>query len=215
MYTQICSLGPNCHAAQIMKRLNWKHESHPFDWIFSSPAIILDCLKDRFQKFLDTQYYLRDSSCEGNTHSHYFQDTTLTMFNHYNPLRPEHSDYYRRCIERFYNILEHDDPKLFLFMFVDKKTYMDERIDQKVNRVYATTVDDILHFEKELRKYTNNYKIVCIFQSIGDERRVLFTHYKNVDIIDLETLSKSGGNYFLDDNDNIFLDGILRDKYCC
>jgi hypothetical protein len=214
MYRTICSLGPNCHAAQIMKRLNWKQESHPFDWIFSSPAIILDCLKDRFEKFLDTQYYLRDSGCEGNTHSHYFQDTTLTMFNHYNPLRPEHSDYYRRCITRFYEVLENTNPKLFLFMFVDKKTYIDERIDQKVNRVYATTVDDILHFEKEFRKYTDNYKIVCIFQSIGDERRVLFTHYKNVDIIDLETLSKSGGNYFLDDNDNIFLDGVLREKYC-
>ena len=31
MYKTICSLGPNCHAAQIMKRLNWKQESHPFN----------------------------------------------------------------------------------------------------------------------------------------------------------------------------------------
>jgi hypothetical protein len=111
------------------------------------------------------------------------------MFNHYNLLRPDHSDYYRRCIYRFYDVLENTDPKLFLFMFVDKKTYVDEQIDQKINRMYATNVEDILQFEKEFRKYTDNYKIICIFQIIDDEIRVLLI---------LNPYRKVGGNYFLD-----------------
>ena len=31
-----CSLGPQCHSSNILKRLNIKKESYPFDWIFSN-----------------------------------------------------------------------------------------------------------------------------------------------------------------------------------
>jgi len=52
----ICSFGVNCHIASIIKELGWKKASYPFDWIFSDLNMVLDCLQDRFKKFLDRSY---------------------------------------------------------------------------------------------------------------------------------------------------------------
>ena len=49
----VCSLGSLCHSAQILKNNNLKRCSYPFDWIFSSPNMVIDCISDDFKKFLD------------------------------------------------------------------------------------------------------------------------------------------------------------------
>lgn len=206
-----CSFGPNCHAAQLLKRLNLKTASYPFDWIFSTPSMIIDCLADRFSHFLDPQYCVGDAGREGNTHTYYFPDSSLTMFNHRNPLKTGDHEYYIRCVDRFYEFLaQTEEPKTFVFLFLDKKTYIDEKIEGKVREVYDTTVEDIVRFDREFAKYTKNYRILCIFQHIGDTRRHLWTKEGNIDFLHLETVSKSGGNYFLDEEDNMYLDDLCR-----
>ena len=206
-----CSLGPNCHAAQLLKRLNLKTTSYPFDWIFSTPSMILDCLADRFKHFLDQNYCVGDPGKEGNTHTYYFPDPSLTMFNHRNPLIPEDHAYYVRCVDRFDELLaQTEETKTFVFMFLDRKTYVDERIEGKVREVYDTTVEDMVAFDREFGKYTQNYRILCIFQFIGDTRRHLWTKSGNIDFLHLETVSKSGGNYFLEEGDDRYLDGVVR-----
>ena len=51
-----CSLGNLCHGSQILKRNNYKKCSYPFDWIFSNYDIIINCLEDDFNIFLDKSY---------------------------------------------------------------------------------------------------------------------------------------------------------------
>ena len=212
MFDHFCSFGPNCHSAQILKRNHWKQVSFPFDWGFSTPSIIIDCIETDFSYFIDTNYCVGDESKEGNTNIYYYPDPTINMLNHRNILRPDHKAYYERCIHRFQTVLKSTESKLFIFTFLDVKTYLDENMADKVHDVYNTTVEDILQFNTEFAKYTSNYRILCIFQSIGNERRYLWSKNKNVDFLELETVSKSGGNYFLDDHDNIFLDELLQ-KY--
>jgi len=76
-----CSLGSLCHSSQILKRNNYKKCSYPFDWIFSNYDIIIDCLIDDFNIFLDKSYYINISETKCG-HSKY----SYNMFWHHNPL---------------------------------------------------------------------------------------------------------------------------------
>ncbi|MBB2961314.1 DUF1796 family putative cysteine peptidase [Methylobacterium sp. R2-1] len=51
------SLGSHCHTAQILKGLGLRTWSAPFDWIFSSPGMVRDCLADDFSDLLDRRHY--------------------------------------------------------------------------------------------------------------------------------------------------------------
>ena len=76
-----CSVGSLCHSSQILKRNNYKKCSYPFDWIFSNYDIIIDCLEDDFNIFLDKSYYniISETQCG---HSKYLYN----MWWHHNPL---------------------------------------------------------------------------------------------------------------------------------
>ena len=49
----VCSLGNRCHTAYLLKKCNLKKTSYPFDWIFSDLYMILHCIEDNFNKFLN------------------------------------------------------------------------------------------------------------------------------------------------------------------
>jgi hypothetical protein len=48
----IASLGSHCLTSSILKKHHLKSYSLPFDWLFASPAAILDCLVTDFKTFL-------------------------------------------------------------------------------------------------------------------------------------------------------------------
>jgi hypothetical protein len=54
---KIFSFGYRCSSAGILKYLNVKHESFPFDWIISRLPIIKDCIDTDFIHFLNQQNY--------------------------------------------------------------------------------------------------------------------------------------------------------------
>jgi len=47
------SLGCHCHMAQVLKTQGLRGWSGPFDWIFSTPGMVRDCLADDFASLLD------------------------------------------------------------------------------------------------------------------------------------------------------------------
>ena len=49
----VCSLGTHCQSSDLIKDLHLKQESYPFDWIFSSPVMVINTLKDDFSQFLN------------------------------------------------------------------------------------------------------------------------------------------------------------------
>jgi hypothetical protein len=57
MNCQVFSVGYRCSSAGILKYLNVKQESYPFDWLISRLEIIKDCIDTNFTHFLNIENY--------------------------------------------------------------------------------------------------------------------------------------------------------------
>lgn len=61
----VISLGKQCHTAQFLKDNKLRNCSYPFDWLFSwhqthnygKNHMIIDCLENHFEIFLNKNYY--------------------------------------------------------------------------------------------------------------------------------------------------------------
>ncbi|MFC6791058.1 DUF1796 family putative cysteine peptidase [Methylobacterium komagatae] len=49
----VISLGCNCQMAHVLKTLDLRTWSGPFDWIFTMPGMVRDCLEDDFAALTD------------------------------------------------------------------------------------------------------------------------------------------------------------------
>lgn len=196
-----CSLGSLCHSFQNLKRNNYKLSSYPFDWIFSNCDNIIHCIEDEFNTFLDKSYYIHisDSQC-GHSKYHNF------MFNHHNPLiHIGHYNYYVRCIDRFKNLLQNQEHKLFTMIIVN--------IDN-VDDIQSYHMNNIIDFNNKFSKYTSNYTLLVIFHIPNKQQNHhAFTYIDNIHFLELHTLSSSGGIEFANNNDNVYLDNIMKTNY--
>lgn len=198
-----CSLGRLCHSSEILKRNNLKRCSYPFDWIFSNCDNIIHCIEDDFKIFLDKSYY---NGIDGNHCEHtYYKYGSNYMFNHYNPLNNiEHYNYYVRCVNRFKNLLQKQENKLFIMLF--------DNIDNIEN--IENIKNSIIDFNNKFSKYTSNYTLLVIFHIPNKQQNNhRFTYNDNIHFLELDTLSKTGGMFFFDNKDNIYLDNIIKSKY--
>jgi len=194
-----CSLGSLCHSSQLLKRNNLKLCSYPFDWIFSNCDNIIHSIEDNFNIFLDKSYYINVSQSKCG-HSKY----NNCMFNHHNPLMNiDHYNYYVRCVDRFKNLLQKQEHKLFIMIFVN----IDNDID---NNMMNKTIE----FNSKFLKYTSNYTLLVILHIPNKQQNHhIFTYNDNIHFLELHTLSTSGGTEFKNNNDNIYLDNIIKSKY--
>jgi hypothetical protein len=192
-----CSLGFLCHSSQILKRNKYKLCSYPFDWIFSNCDIVIDCIEDNFKIFLDKSYYINVSQSQCG-HSKYGN----CMFNHHNPLiNIEDYNYYVRCVNRFKGLLQKKEHKLFIAIFANVS----------INDNHKNSVID---FNNKFSKYTSNYTMLIIFNTPNKQQNNhTFTYDNNIHFLELHTLSNSNGLEFNNNNDNIYLDNILKSKY--
>jgi hypothetical protein len=71
MKTIVFSIGYRCSSAGILKYLDVKTESYPFDWLISRLPIIKDCLETNFQHFLNKDNYQK---CDTKTLHYFYSD---------------------------------------------------------------------------------------------------------------------------------------------
>ena len=57
LFESVTSLGSLCTAARWIEEEGLRTGSDPFDWIYSSPAMVRHCLKDDSKAFLDRSKY--------------------------------------------------------------------------------------------------------------------------------------------------------------
>ena len=204
-----CSLGKICHSSEILKKNMHKTCSYPFDWIFSNSKMIIDCLEDNFNIFLDKSYYINISNKRcGHAYynreivNHYFR-LNQVLFNHHNPLNNENDyNYYTRCVNRFRELLNCEESKLFIIININQD---DVNEDQK---------NHIIEFNNKFSKYTKNYKLLFIYHIKNKPNNYHeFTHVDNIDFLVLHTLSHSNGVNFTKNNDNIYLNNIILKTY--
>ena len=198
-----CSLGFVCHSAQILKRNKYKLCSYPFDWIFSNCDNIIHCIEDNFNIFLDKSYYIHmsQSKCGHSKYGH----AKCNMFNHHNPLiNIDHYNYYVRCVDRFKNLLQKEEHKLFIMIIVNNMNNID---DENIKK-------EIIEFNNKFSKYTFNYTLLIILHIPSKEQNHhIFTYNDNIHFLELHTLSCSNGVEFNNYNDNVYLDNIINSKY--
>jgi hypothetical protein len=193
----VCSLGTLCHTATLLKRNNLKISSYPFDWIFSNINIIIDCIEDDFNSFLDKKYYKNHTNGRCS-HLKYIKD----MFRHYNPINEEHYNYYIRCVNRFRELLMSEETKLFIIFYPNYN-------NKEVNSIK----DNLVKLDNLLKMKTKNYKILCIFHFSNRKQRYEFFNENNIDYLLLNTKSKCYGLKFINDNDNYYFDSIFNNLY--
>jgi hypothetical protein len=136
--TTFISLGYRCSAAAILKRLQFKTESYPFDWLISRLSVIKDCISNQFQEFLNINNYERRYS---NTYKRmdmnngFICDEHLMVNTHYQPAENSHPintyqyhlamnhhnillsgdyEYYERCCKRFSQIMTSPNSVVFV-----------------------------------------------------------------------------------------------------
>lgn len=197
--TETCSLGLLCQSSKLLETNNLKKCSYPFDWIFSTFEMIIDCIEDDFNKFLDKSYYKSINATKCG-HSGYGRPND--MFNHRNPLDNEEDyKYYIRCVERFRELKKSEEGKLFISTIVN------------MGRVTEGEIERVKDFNSKLNKYFKNYTLLMIFHKVSGNQNHTFKKYDNLDILELHTLSRSGGAWFINNSDNEYLNRIIKERY--
>ena len=198
----VCSLGPRCHTACLLKQNNLKKASYPFDWIFSNMDMVLHCLEDDFTIFLDNSYFtINDYNSSSQQHSYYCKSPSDHVFNHRNPLRDNDYNYYVRCVTRFKDLLKKQEPKMFILFFLNY---------DKMDDVFKGKIID---FNNKFRKHTSCYGILCIIQYVGNANKYEFSIHENIHFLEIYTKSKSNGIRFEDPEDDVFLNNIVMKTY--
>jgi len=198
----VCSLGPRCHTAQLLKRNNLKLASYPFDWIFANLEVVTHCIEKNFESLLDKKYYtINDVASKSQQHSLYFSNENEHIFNHHNPLKVDDHNYFVRCIQRFNNLLEKKELKMFVLNFLNYYP-----IDEVLKK-------DIIELNNLLKSVTQNYGILCIVHYVDLKCSHKFMFHENIHFLEITTPSISNGLEFLRKEDNDYLDNIITSTY--
>jgi hypothetical protein len=122
------SVGTFCHAAAALRQTGLRGWSGPFDWIFSTPALVADCIEDDFREYLDpanlrtvSPDQLVPGSQRQCRHVLFEERYGLpTLFNHHDPASSaKDARALRRAVDRFRSALAGSKPQVF-FMLSDR-----------------------------------------------------------------------------------------------
>ena len=132
-YRHVVSLGSNCYASQMLKARQLKRWSAPFDWVFSTPAMVEHCLRDDFATLLDRSLLEalperpEAIGLELSEHAFYRDRFGVPkMFNHHDMTTDADYGYLRRCVERLRGVLRGGEPTLCLLVMRERPGAMAE-----------------------------------------------------------------------------------------
>jgi hypothetical protein len=217
----VCSIGTLCHTAEVLNRCGIRKCAYPFDWVFSDLSVISDCLETKFEKFLDKTYYaepITKFNDRQSGHKIYHFD----FFFHKNPKdKEEDYNYYVRCVNRFNTLLQNEEQKLFVVLFVPHATKHPTELFNLMNQgqnsienILLKTKNNLLDFNKCLEKYTKNFNLLSIFvtpnQSQNDYK---ISIENNLHFLEVKTTSISNGIKFIQEVDNQYLDNVIKSIY--
>lgn len=136
----IFSVGHRCTSASLIKELNLRFETHPFDWVVSKLNTVVHCLETEFSEFINPENYKQLQSetfnvCDGKVtyicnekpivNTYYEKDCgennlgtygfNLAM-THHNICSEERKQYFERCISRLNKILSSEKRKFYLYV---------------------------------------------------------------------------------------------------
>ena len=206
MIRSVCPLGTFCHMASHLQRYNMRKCSYPFDWILSSPKMIMDCLRDDFKTFLDPTFH-RSMGNGTSTHTLYgsmvlgnnFNGTVTTnhTFTHKDITDPATYASYVRSVQRFRELLSSPDSKLFVLCTQDVV------FDRK----------EIQELQTLLNEQTTNAQILCVSLHNDYTTHYSVEHDDNVKYVKMYTYSRSDGRGYAKPDENDRFQEMLSSLY--
>jgi hypothetical protein len=199
----VCSLGALCNSASWLKQQQLKLCSFPFDWIFSSPNIVVSCLQDDFDTFLNRSYHR--SAGNGRSSHSVLHPRGHPTFNHHDITIDSTYEYFTRCVRRFRILLSKPLRKLFLLMQVNNGAYPNEHHICEWKRLNDALADR-----------TTNFEICVVYHIVDlDVKQPVVTQeiYDNVRALVLRCNGRSNGISFWDQDINQFLTKTIRELY--
>lgn len=203
----LISLGYNCYIAHFLQQHNLRKAAYPFDWVFTCPEIVIDCLKNNFTVFLDKQHFRMtkcydECVCEKCTRNGVLSGHAIYgthFFRHKNVFQQEDFEYYQRCVRRWNKLFDNDDNITFILLLSNRQHYTNETLH---------------HLCFELHSLLSNQKsviLIFIFHTISaDFSFTSQTLQENLYFCHL-TCSKNKGTSFENKNDNVkFADSLLE-----
>lgn len=108
------SVGAGCYTSDMLNRAGLRQSAGPFDWVFSSPALVRECLNDQFATYLNRAFYQpvavpsRGNPKYGRTDHAVFRErhARVNFFNHHDVTSPEGYAYINRAVLRFLDALK-------------------------------------------------------------------------------------------------------------
>lgn len=209
VFSQAISFGCCCHAAKVLRDIEYRAFSGPFDWIFSSPKIVTHMLQDDFGLFLDVSQYQpvpveQRINVEANLCDHRFYRDQFGMrflFNHHSPDNAEDHAHFVRAVRRFREAMANSQPLLLLMV---------------VNQIVQ--LDDYWPLLDALDRYSSDYALLLLRFRVDEavvvhgERREprLLYHDRRFAALEMSFHGRSNGVEFADDEDNQALIRVLR-----
>jgi hypothetical protein len=146
----LVSLGSFCLPSLIFRDNGLRRYSLPFDWIFSTPQMVRDCLADDFAMFLDRRHYRSISHQRkdpGAEHEFYRERYGLPgLFAHRDPTQEPDYLYLTRCVTRFRQLLRSEDAKSFVL----------------IGRANHDLANEFPRLLEALGRATTNFALLCI-----------------------------------------------------
>jgi hypothetical protein len=179
--TTFLSFGHRCTIAQILKDMNLKTESYPFDWSISKLPVVEHCIKDRFRQFMDPTNYVELNTQTVNVIDTEWQiirhDTSLSnkfyddprfltnriskyhlqlALTHYDMNVENDRQYFARCIERFNKIFASPCRKVYIYshMIMGIKDF---------ERKHMSLLIDFSNFNAFIQTQTSNAYGIFLF----------------------------------------------------
>ncbi|MGY8919800.1 MAG: DUF1796 family putative cysteine peptidase [Flavobacteriales bacterium] len=157
------SFGEYCITSSYLKKTNNKTNTYPYDWIFSSPEIVLHSIKNDFDSFLDKdQIYQLDKKRAGHSLYH------SRMFNHKSPLKSEMNyDYYVRAVNRLKDVLKNQTNCVFVITVINEsenKLNWTNGFDKKIKQPINQSLETFKPLVSYIKEVNPNSKFLFISQ---------------------------------------------------
>jgi hypothetical protein len=205
-----CSLGQGCHSAAIFKYQGLKVESFPFDWMNSRSEMIKHCIEDDFKTFLNREQYCKIDNhwddhecCQHDFYAPLLQDNPKPekhiIFRHRDPMMDDDAyNYYKRCVERFRDLLSSDEQKTFLIIYPNKDSDI------------TASIKDALLLSQFFEKHTTNFKIIAVHHYVTGYRSHRLINGRNLMFVNLTTVTQDEGGDYSNHEDNMYLNDIIK-----
>ncbi len=210
------SLGENCSSAWYLKQVGLKRASYPFDWIFSSPEIVMDCIDDEFEKYLDKSFIEPKEDSMSAGHAYYHSN----FFNHRNPLKSEKDySYYERCCQRFLHTLNSKESIFYLITLINEPSKRPKWANGFLYDFSMPINHDcksIIPLFDKLKSINKNIRLIVV-EHYTDTNRDIEVINMGSDLINIKfnAFGNSTGVFYRDDLDDYCFKIIMTGLHGC